>query len=162
MERGVLFVIDGLACRAVDRNDDLVAALRRAGRGADGRPLERVAADDHGGDACLFERWLERGAHEFVRAALAIPFAGARFYRRIHDVVGRRLAVRADQAVPDHHVVGARCIVHAYDVRHRGDAARARGAAGFHDVEQQQRRGRWLDRDVLQLRRWRRDRRAPV
>jgi hypothetical protein len=29
MERGVLLMIDGLARRAVDRNDDLVAALHR-------------------------------------------------------------------------------------------------------------------------------------
>src|SRR5262249_10938694 len=60
MERRVLFVIDILARGAVDRNDDLITALRRARNRADGRPLERVAADDHGLDASLPENWLKR------------------------------------------------------------------------------------------------------
>src|SRR6516164_4545247 len=66
MERRVLFVIDVLGRRAVDRNDDLVAALRRARSRADGRALERVAADDHGLDAGLLESGLQSGPHEFV------------------------------------------------------------------------------------------------
>ncbi len=162
MERGVLLVVDILAGRAVDRHDDLVAALCCARSRADRRPLERVAADDHGLDAGLFEGCLERGAQELVRAALAIPFAGARLDRGVHYVVGRRLAVRADQAVPDDHVVGTRFVVQPLEGRHRGDAARARGAAGFHNIEKQQRRGRRIDRDLFELRRRRRDRRAPV
>jgi hypothetical protein len=60
MERRVLFVIDVLARRAVYRNDDLVSALGRARGRAHGRPLERVAADDHGLDAGLLERLTEK------------------------------------------------------------------------------------------------------
>src|SRR5580704_10271089 len=83
LECRVLLVIDVLARRAIDRNDDLVAALHRFLGRADGGALERVAAYDHGLDAGLFEHRLERRAEEFVRPALAVPFAGARFYRRI-------------------------------------------------------------------------------
>ncbi len=46
MKRCVLFVIDVLVRLAVDRNDPLVAALRRTPNRPDGQPLERVAADD--------------------------------------------------------------------------------------------------------------------
>src|ERR1700726_1982689 len=67
MERRVLLVIDVLARRAVDRNDDLVVALCRARSRADGGPLERVAADDHGLDAGFLERRLESRAQEFIR-----------------------------------------------------------------------------------------------
>src|ERR1700676_1304124 len=81
MERRVLFGVGVLARRAVDRNDDLVAALRRARSRADRPPLERVAADDHGLYRRLLESWLERGPHEFVGPVLAIPFAGARLER---------------------------------------------------------------------------------
>src|SRR5580704_15810909 len=73
LKRGVLLVIDVLARRAVDRDDDLVAALHRFLRGADGGALERVAADDHGLDAGLLEHRLERRAQEFVRPGLAVP-----------------------------------------------------------------------------------------
>src|SRR5260370_23665777 len=102
MERRVLLVILVLARRAVDRNDDLVATLRRLLSRADGCSLERVAADDHGLDAGLLERWLERGAQEFIGPLLAVPLAVARLDRGGHGVVGRRLAARADPGVPDH------------------------------------------------------------
>src|SRR6185503_2233885 len=107
MKRRVLLVVYGLSRRAIDREDDLVAALCGARSRADGRTLKRVAADDHGLDAGLLQRRLEGGAHELVRPALTIPFAHARLDRGIHYVVGRRFPVRADEAVPDDHVMGA-------------------------------------------------------
>src|SRR5579883_1554778 len=94
----VLLVILVLARRAVDRHDDLVAALRRLLRRADGRALERVAANDHGLDAGFLEDRLECRSEELVGPALAIPFAVPRLDRGIYHIVRRRLAVRADQA----------------------------------------------------------------
>src|SRR5260370_36769413 len=152
MERRVLFVIGVLARRAVAWNDDLVAALRRARSRTDGRPLERVAADDHGLDAGLPESWLESRAHEFVRPGLTIPFAGARLDRGVHYVVGCRLAIRANEAVPDHHVVRSRFIMQPFQVRHRCDVTRARGAVSFHYIEKQKRCGRTIGCDLLELR----------
>jgi hypothetical protein len=49
-----------------------------------------------------------------------------------------------------------------FDVRHRRDAARARAAVIFHDIEKQQRGGRRIDGDFLQFRRRRRNRRGPI
>jgi hypothetical protein len=57
---------------------------------------------------------------------------------------GRCLAIRANQAVPDNYVPGARFIMEPCHGRHCSDAARTRAAILLHDIEQQQRRGRGI------------------
>src|SRR5205823_5589543 len=111
MEGSVLLPILVLACRTVDRKNDVVTALRGARSRADGRPLEGVAADDDALRARLLEDGIECGPEEFVGPALPIPFAGTRLDGGIHDIVRRRLTLRSDQAVPDDHVLGAGAIV---------------------------------------------------
>jgi alpha,alpha-trehalase len=73
-------------------------------------------------------------------AGRTIPFAGARLDLQVHHVFGRCLAIRADQAVPDNHVPGARFVMEPCHGRHCSDAARTHAAILLHDIEQQQRR----------------------
>jgi len=135
---------------AVDRHDDLVAALCRAAAGADDHTLRGSAANDDRLDSSRLQPLIEAGAEILVRSALEDPLAVARRDPRV-DNIGRSGIVPTDQAIEHHRAGGAGRVMELLDVRNCGGAARAFGAVGFHHIENQERRCLAVERDRLEL-----------
>jgi hypothetical protein len=150
MPCGISFAESIFRRQAIDRIDDLIAALRRGGAGAEADALTRGAAQDDGLDALGLQTLIEIVVEKFVGPALLLvhQFALARREARID-----RLAV-ARQGEEHRQAGTTRLVLKRLQLRHGFDAARTRAAILRHEIEQKKGGGLVVDRDRLQL--WRR------